>query len=169
MGAQKLYDDYTPEMRIEAYQRALNVQLRLLESQCGFSVGTFSFDVRGGDAKTATQVLAEDRTTFNMVRAIQEQGLRQGLCDLVYIYAAYAHLYKLGPAKGRGTITPWVHFGDSVFEDTAMEFARRKALADAGLLRAEKLLSWYFGISEETARNEYLPEGGAHERDIQQL
>ncbi len=168
-GAQKLYDDYTPEMRIEAYQRALNVQLRLLESQCGFSVGTFSFDVRGGDAKTATQVLAEDRTTFNMIRAIQEQGMRQGLCDLVDIYAAYARLYRLGPAGGKEKLAPWVRFGDAVFEDTAVEFARRKALADAGLLRAEKLLSWYFGVSEETARNEYLPEGGGHERNIQQL
>ncbi|MGL5513554.1 MAG: hypothetical protein ACRDBM_10035, partial [Sporomusa sp.] len=48
-------------------------------------------------------------------------------------------------------------FGDSVFEDTGTEFVRRKALADAKYLKPELLNAWYFGVSEEEAK-EMMPE-----------
>ena len=41
-------------------------------------------------------------------------------------------------------------------EDTDKEFARRKQLVDGGYMKPEKLLAWYFGISEEDAA-EYVP------------
>ena len=42
-------------------------------------------------------------------------------------------------------------FGDGVLEDTEKEFARRKQLVDGGYMKPEKLLAWYFGVSEEEA------------------
>lgn len=39
-----------------------------------------------------------------------------------------------------------------------MELARRKGLVDSGYLRPEVLVGWYFGVSEEEAREKYLPE-----------
>lgn len=147
------FDDYTPEMRIDAYQKAIDIQLRLVEMQCGFSAGTFTFDVKTGKM-TATQIISEDKDTYNTVKAIQESGMAQGLRDLVYLYDWFATLYGLAPT---GKIDASVTFGDSIFEDTAVEFSRRKQLADGGYLKKEKLVGWYFGVSDEEAQKEYMP------------
>lgn len=147
------FKDYTPEIRVDAYQKAIDIQLRLIEMQCGLSTGTFTFDVRTGKA-TATQIISEDKDTYNTIKAIQSGGLLQPLKDLVYIYDVYAELYSLAP---RGDVEPFVIFGDGIFEDTAVEFTRRKLLADAGYLKPEKLISWYFGVSEEEAKT-YMPQ-----------
>ena len=47
-----------------------------------------------------------------------------------------------------------LHKGD---QDTDKEYMRRKEMADNGYLRPEKFVAWYFGISEEEAKD-YLPE-----------
>ena len=117
---------------MEEYQKAIDIQCRLLERQTGFSPGTFSFDLKSG-RMTATQVVSDDKETYNTTKAIQENGLRQGLLDLMYAYDIYATLYGLAPA---GAFDPSVSFGDSIFEDTGVEFARRKGLVDSGYLRA---------------------------------
>lgn len=66
----------------------------------------------------------------------------------MYAYDIYATLYGLAPA---GAFDPSVSFGDSIFEDTGVEFARRKGLVDSGYLRPELLVGWYFGVSEQEA------------------
>lgn len=147
----KPFEDYTPEMRVDAYQKALDIQCRMLESQTGFSQGTFNFDVKQG-RMTATQVISDDRNTYNTIHAIQDRGMQQGLKDLIYCYDVYATLYGLAPA---GAVDASVSFGDSIFEDTATEFARRKAMVDAGLLKPEYLVGWYFGVDDAS---EYMPE-----------
>nr|DAW68316.1 MAG TPA: portal protein [Caudoviricetes sp.] len=148
----KPFDDYTPALRVDDYQKALDIQCRLLENQTGFSPGTFHFDVKAG-RMTATQVISEDQTTYNTIKAIQERGLRQGLLDLLYSYDVYATLYRLAPS---GAAEFAVSFGDGIFEDTGTEFTRRKLLADSGYLKPEKLISWYFGVPEEAAAD-YMP------------
>lgn len=148
------FADYTPEMRVTAYQTALNIQLRLLESQCGLSAETFSFDLHSGQTLTATEVVSNDRNTYNTIKAIQESGIRGALLDLMEIFSVYASLYHLAPLE---KISPTVDFGDSVFEDTGVEFARRKSLADSGYIRKEDMTAWYFGISDEKAK-ELLPK-----------
>lgn len=150
----KPFDDYTPNMRIESYQKAIDIQLRLIEMQCGFSAGTFTFDVKAGKM-TATQIISEDKDTYNTIKAIQDSGLLQGLKDLIYVYDVYATLYNLAPS---GTIEPSITFGDSIFEDTTVEFSRRKQMADAGYIKPEKLVGWYFGISDDEAQKDYMPE-----------
>ena len=55
----------------------------------------------------------------------------------MYAYDIYATLYGLAPA---GAFDPSVSFGDSIFEDTGVEFARRKGLVDSGYLRPELLV-----------------------------
>lgn len=152
--ANKLYDDYSPEMRVEKYQMALDIQLRLLEAQCQLSAETFTFDIKSGEAKTATEVVSKDTETYNTIKVIQENGLKQGLLDLVEIYDIYATLYGLAPS---GTINPSVEFGDSIFEDTGVEFVRRKSMADNKYLRPELLVAWYFGVDEEAAKK-MMPE-----------
>ncbi len=152
MPDEKPWDDYTPDFRFEAYKTAMETQLRLLEMQTGFSEGTFAIEPKTGRV-TATQIISEDKTTYNTIKAIQDRGLTTGLMDVLYWFDAYASLYSLAPAGG---FEPSVSFGDSIFEDTGTEFARRMQMAEANYLRPELVLSWYFGVSEEKAR-EMMP------------
>lgn len=152
MPETKPWDDYTPDFRFDAYKTAMETQLRMLELQTGFSQGTFAIDPKTGRV-TATQVLSEDKTTYNTIKAIQDRGLTTGLLDVLYWFDAYASLYSLAPA---GSFEPSVSFGDSIFEDTGTEFARRMQMAENNYLRPELVLAWYFGVSEDKAR-EMMP------------
>ena len=126
----------------------LTTLLRLREMQVGFSAGTFAIEPKTGRV-TATQVISEDRTTYNTIKAIQDRGLTTGLTDVLYWFDVYAGLYHLAPA---GSFAPAVSFGDSIFEDTGVEFERRLSLAQAGYLRPELVNAWYFGVDEKKAR-----------------
>lgn len=153
MPEQSPWDDYSPELRIDKYRESIDLQLRLLELQTGFSPGTFQIDIKG-ERVTATQIISEDRTTYNTIKSIQDRGMVPGLLDVLYWYDVYATLYNLAPS---GVFDPSVTCGDSIFEDTGVEFQRRKAMADARYIKPEILTAWYFGVSEEEAK-EMLPD-----------
>ncbi|MDE7360591.1 MAG: hypothetical protein K2N38_01520 [Oscillospiraceae bacterium] len=136
---------YAPDIREEAHKAAINTELRLYEVQIGVSSGTFTFDRRG--LVTATQVLSEDRTTYNTVAQLQRQ-LRPVLQSLAEITANLARFYGLEVTDGE----PAIEFGDSVFEDTGTEFDRRFQMVQAGLLKPEEFNSWYFGVPADKAR-----------------
>lgn len=142
---------YSPPIREEQLAARINKELRIYEMLTGFSSGTFSLDPRTG-AITATQVISEDKTTYNTVGQIQKQ-LRPVLEALAKVTETLARFYGLEAENGE----PSVEFGDSVFEDTGTEFARRMQMTQAGILRAEELLMWYFGVPEEKAR-EMMPD-----------
>ncbi len=142
---------YAPQIREEAHKAAINTELRLYEVQIGVSSGTFNFDSQKG-LVTATQVLSEDRTTYNTVAQLQRQ-LRPVLQSLAKIMVTLARFYGYDVVDGE----PAVEFGDSVFEDTGTEFSRRFQMVQAGLLKPEEFNAWYFGVPIEKAR-EMLPE-----------
>ena len=137
---------YAPQIREEAHKAAINTELRLHEAQIGVSCGTFTFDSQKG-LVTATQVLSEDRTTFNTVAQLQRQ-LRPVLEAVAKITANLARFYGFEVVDGK----PAVEFGDSVFEDTGTEFARRFQMVQAGLLKPEEFNAWYFGVTLDKAR-----------------
>ena len=83
-----------------------------------------------------------------------QQSLQNALEQLLYAMGVYATMYELAPEADVSLSCTW---GDSVLEDTDKEFQRRLQLVTAGKLKAEKLLSWYFGCTEEEAA-EYLPD-----------
>ncbi len=142
---------YAPAIREEAHKAAINTELRLYEVQIGVSSGTFTFDSQKG-LVTATQVLSEDKTTYNTVAQLQRQ-LRPVLEALSKITVTLARFYGIECEDGE----PAIEFGDSVFEDTGTEFNRRFQLVQAGLLKPEEFNAWYFGVPIEKAR-EMLPE-----------
>ena len=145
-GTNKMFEDYTPNIRESEYANGINQLLRIYEAQTGVSGGTYSFDIKTG-AVTATQVISEDRTTFYTVKSIQESA-RYALLDLIDIIDIYATLYQLAPA---GEYEVVLDFGDSVFEDTQTEFNRRIQLTAASIMRPEELRAWYLGEDIETA------------------
>lgn len=150
----KPFDDYTPAIRSAEYLTGLKTVMAIIENQCYLSPGTLAIDDRTG-AVTATQIISNDRTTYNTCNAIQKQGMEQGILDTIYACDVLADLYGLAPS---GTITPSVGFGDSVFEDTNQEYARQLQMVQAGILRPEKLLAWYYHVDDDTAKREYLQD-----------
>lgn len=141
---------YAPPIREEAHKAAINTELGLYEMQIGVSSGTFTFGKKG--LVTATQVLSEDRTTFNSVAQIQRQ-LRSALETVAAITVRLARFYGYDAISGM----PAIEFGDGVFEDTDTEFNRRFEMVKAGLLKPEDFVSWYFGVPIDKAR-EMLPD-----------
>ena len=141
---------YAPQIREAELKAAINTELRFYEVQIGVSSGTFTFDSQKG-LVTATQVLSEDKTTYNTVCQMQRQ-LRPVLEALAKVTATLVKFYGFEVEDGE----PGIEFGDSVFEDTGTEFNRLLQLQQAGLIKPEYILTWYFGVSEEAAR-EMMP------------
>lgn len=150
----KPFQDYSPALRTAEYMTGLKAILHIVENQCHLSPGTMAIDERTGTV-TATQVISQDRTTYNTCSAIQQQGVTQGLLDVITAMNAMCELYQLAPA---GELVPAVTYGDGVFEDTQQEFSRRIQMVQADILKPEQLLAWYFGVDVETAQTEYLKE-----------
>lgn len=138
---------YAPTPREEHYKNALNTELRLFEVETGLSNGTFTFDSNKG-LVTATQVLSEDKTTYNTVRQFQRQ-LKPVLQAIAYISTTLAQFYGINVVGGE----PGIEFGDSVFEDTGTEFTRRLQLVQAGMYKPELFNEWYFGVPAKTAKD----------------
>ncbi|MGN0699384.1 MAG: phage portal protein [Oscillospiraceae bacterium] len=118
---------FAPAIREEAHKAGLNSELRLYEMQIGVSCGTFNFDSAKG-LVTATQVISEDKTTYNTVSQLQRQ-LRPVLEALNKIIVTLARFYGIECEDGECAI----EFGDSVFEDTGTEFNRRFQMVQAGI------------------------------------
>lgn len=156
MDQAKPFDDYSPALRTAEYMTGLKAILYMVENQCHLSPGTMALDERTGTV-TATQVISQDRTTYNTCSAIQTQGVTQGLLDVIAAMDVLCTMYGLAPVE---KLEPTVSYGDSIFEDTQQEFARRLQMVQAGVLRPGKLLEWYFSVDQKTAESEYLAEQG---------
>ena len=124
--------------------------MRRIEFNCNLSYGTLS-DPQN-EAKTAEEIRMSKQRSYAAVCDIQS-ALEDALKHLVWVLDYYTSLYKLAPVGEYETSFNW---GDGVLSDTGTEFVQLKAMVDSGVLKAEKLLAWYFGVSEEEAA-EYIP------------
>ena len=145
-----LYEVFSPEIRDSSLFNGLNQLMRRIEFNCNLSYGTLS-DPQN-EAKTAEEIRMSKQRSYAAVCDIQS-ALEDALKHLVWIIDYYTSLYKLAPVGEYETSFNW---GDGVLSDTGTEFAQLKAMVDSGVLKAEKLLAWYFGVSEEEAA-EYIP------------
>jgi len=146
-----LYEVFSPEIRDTSLFNGLDKILKRIEFNCSLAYGTLS-DPQSVE-KTAEEIRTSKQRSYAAVCKMQD-ALGKALDHLVWVMDFYATMYNLAP---RGEYELNTIFGDGVLEDAGLEFTRRKSLVDAGYLRPEKLLAWYFGISEDEAR-EMLPE-----------
>ncbi len=84
------------------------------------------------------------------MQTAMENGLRQ----LIDVMDALCTLYGIVPI---GQIETTIIWGDGVLEDTDKEYQRRWSMVLAGKLKLEKSFAWYFGCTEEAAR-ELIPQ-----------
>ena len=148
------YEVFSPDFRDESLFNGLNKILRNIEFKCGLAYGTLS-DVQDVE-KTAEEIKSSKQRSFSTVSDIQS-SIEDALVQLLHAMDTLCTLYNLAPA-GKSELV--CSFGDGVLEDIDKEFARRLNLVNAGLLRPELFIAWYFRCSEEEAK-EMMP--GAEE------
>lgn len=146
-----LYEVFSPTIRDSALFNGLDKLLKRIEFNCYLSYGTLS-DPQSVE-KTAEEIKTSKQRSYSAVCDIQK-ALQKALEHLVWVMDLYATMFNLAPRGEYETSFTW---GDGVMENTDIEFARRKLLADSGYLKPEKLVAWYFGISEEDAKKDYIP------------
>lgn len=150
-GDKDFYNIFSPAIRDSSLFNGLNQLLRRIEFNCNLSYGTLS-DPNNVD-KTAEEIRSSKQRSYSAVCKIQK-SLQSALEHLVWILDFYTSLYGLAPSGAYEVGFTW---GDGILTDAETEFAQMKMLADSGYLKPEKLLSRYFGVTEEEARKEYMP------------
>ena len=89
-----------------------------------------------------------------MVQRLVQKAWDRGLDDIIEIMNMLCDLYDIVPP---GDVQKTCSWGDGVLEDTEVEYQRRWSMVLAGKLKIEKFYAWYFGCTEEEAK-EYIPE-----------
>ena len=146
-----LYQVFSPTIRDTSLYNGLNQQLRRIEFNCHLSYGTLS-DPQNQE-KTAEEIKMSKQRSYAAVCNIQK-ALEGSLQHLLWAMDYLAGLYNLAPAGDYEATFTW---GDGILTDANMDFTQRKAMVDSNLLKGEKFLAWYFGVSEEEAK-EMMPE-----------
>lgn len=143
--------EYAPTIRDSSLFSGLNKYFQRIEFLCGLSYGTISDPQQ--IEKTAEEIRTSKQRSFTVVSQMQ-QAWDGGFDRLIYAMDVLCTLYQLAPV---GAVEKAVTWGDGVLEDTDKEYQRRWAMVLAGKYKLEKFYAWYFGCTEEEAK-EYIPE-----------
>ena len=146
-----LLKEYAPQIRHEALFQGLNKLLMKIEFLVGLAYGTLSepTDIE----KTAYEIRVSKQRSYHTVTAMQD-AWHKGFEKIIYAMRVLALLYDMVPDGETELNCNW---GDGVLEDTEAEYQRRWSMVVAGKLKTEAFLAWYFGCSEEEAKN-MMPE-----------
>ena len=143
----KLFETFSPELRVDKQILALNRHLNQIEAQTGFTQGTFSIDAKTGMA-TATQVKSDNQKTYSTVNDIQK-AFETALGSLVELFDFYGTVYNLAP---KGELNPSYGWDDSIIESTAEKRTRMQSMTTQGKFPLWRYYYEYEGYSEEEAR-----------------
>lgn len=139
------FKEFAPAIRDSSLFNGLNKLFRRIEFLCSLAYGTIS-DLNDVE-RTATEVKASKQRSYTTVGKYQK-AWDKGLDDIIHAMDTLCTLYNLAPA---GAIEKTCTWGDSVLEDTEVEYQRRWAMVMAGKFKLEKFYAWYFGCSEKEA------------------
>ena len=142
------FEDYSPEIRDEAFWRGLNKILERIEFNVGLAYGTLSEPAYSD--KTATEIKTSKQRSYVTVSRMQE-NLQEALEDLLYAIDALTTLYNLAPI---GTYQASFEWGDSVLMDTEKEQVLQMQEVNAGLRSKLKYIMFRYGVTEEQALEE---------------
>lgn len=144
----ELLQDYSPQMRDEAYHRGLEKIYRQIEFIVGLAYGDLS-DVQEVE-KTATEIKAAKNRKYNRVNAIQTK-LKECLSDFVDGLAFWNGLYSSGYEFS-------CNFNDSILTDEETERQQdRQDMAAGVMTKVEYRMKWY-GETEAEAKKHIVPD-----------
>lgn len=154
------YFPYAPSLRDTQYIQGLNTILMRIEDVVAISRGTLSD--AAAEARTATELKILKQRSYQSNKEIQD-ALEDTLRDVAYVMDVYCDLYNLvgdvsydadgksdGSNKGQWDIS--FEWDDSILTDRNEELNKRLLLMDRGLESKLHNRMWYFGETEQQAR-----------------
>lgn len=153
---------YSPALREQSYLARKQDLLRGCESLLGLRRGILSETEAEAEPRTATEVAAtavDYDLTIRDLQAMWADAARQAMT----LCGALGTLYGLTDRADTPALT--IDWGDGVLYDRARVWAEQRDLVDAGLLRPELALAWYYGLPHDTEadlrriRSQFMPKG----------
>lgn len=126
--------EFNPALRVNEHIEALDRQLDGLAVKCGLSAGRFSFNVKTGLPRTATEVISENSAMFRTLKK-HEKAWERGIKDVVRGILTAAKFTGKDADPDCGIK---VDFDDSVIEDRGTETDRIIALVKSGIITSEE-------------------------------
>lgn len=151
VNKEDFFEDYSPEIRDEAYLRGLDKYKKEVEFACDLAYGTIS-DPQSIE-KTATEINSSKQKSYAVVTKMQ-RNTEKALNDLIESMDILCTLYKLAPAGDYDVSYKW---DDSLVVDAETE--RKQDIQDVNLgiqTKAEYRAKWYGETLEEAQKN--LPQ-----------
>lgn len=140
------YEPYAPTLRDGSYTAGLNTILMRIEDVCAVSRGTISDPAV--EAKTATELKILKQRTYSD-NLDNQLALQDTLDEVVYIMNVYCDLYRITPHGEYNVSYEW---DDSILVDVDTELGKRMTLQQNGLASKLENRMWYFGETEEQAK-----------------
>ena len=145
-SASDTYQPFAPSLRDHNYIDGLNTILMRIEDVCGISRGALSDSAEV--ARTATELKILKQRSYQSNAEIQS-AIEDALRTVVYIMNVYSTLYQITP-EGEYEIN--FEWDDSIIVDIDEETNKRVILLDKGITSVVETRMWYFGETEQQAR-----------------
>lgn len=142
------YNVFSPDLRDVSILNGLNTILIKIEDKTGLSRGTLADVNMVSEAKTATELMLQRTRNYQTNQRIQK-ATQLALEDTIYIMNAYCELYNITEDGEYNVSFEW---DDSVLVDKDTELSRRIILMNNGLAGKVETRMWYFGETENQAR-----------------
>lgn len=140
------YYPFAPSLRDRNYIDGLNTILMRIEDVCGISRGALSDSAEV--ARTATELKILKQRSYQSNAEIQS-AIEEALRTVVYIMNVYSTLYQITPEGDYDINFEW---DDSIIVDIDEETNKRVILLDKGITSQVETRMWYFGETEQQAR-----------------
>lgn len=147
-GKSDFFEDYSPEIRDEAFWRGFNKILQRIEFNVGLAYGTLS-DPNYVD-KTATEIKASKQRSYATVSQMQK-NLQTALEHLIYAINVLCSLYNLAL---EGDYQVSFNWDDSLVVDAEKEQTLQMQEVGQGLRSKIKYIMYRYGLTEEQAKKE---------------
>ena len=147
LNEENTYNVFSPALRDASLVNGLNVILMRIEDKVGLSRGTFS-DATIAEARTATELMLQRNRNYETNKHIQT-ATQDALDDTIYVMNALCDLYEI---TEEGEYEVSYEWDDSILVDKDTELTRRMVLMQNGLAGKVETRMWYFGETENQAR-----------------
>ena len=138
---------YSQTLREGSYLARKQDLLRGCESLLGLRRGILSEVESPAEPRTATEIAATSVDYDLTIRDLQS-AWTDAVQQAMALCSALGAVYGLDGLPQ--TAAPAIDWGDGVLYDRARIWAEQRELVDAGLLRPELALAWYFDLPHET-------------------
>ena len=161
LGESNTFEHHNPTLRDASYNAGLNTILMRIEDVCEISRGTLSD--ASAEARTATELkILKQRTYSNNLD--NQLALQDTLDEVVYIMDVYCDLFGITPKGDYDVSYEW---DDSILVDVDTELGKRITLQQNGLASKLENRMWYFGETEEQAKQALVKIQDESREDMQ--